>query len=305
MKKVISVSLVFVAILAITAMTFAQPGGGRGQGQGRQQGGQPGGPGAGGPMGGGLGMGMFGGGPGGGGGQQLLRSEDAVKAIGLSEKQLQDLRDIRPEGVDFAAMRDMSQTERQAAMEKVRADVEKKLNAIVTPEQIKKAQTISFQMAGGLDGWPRPAAADNAPAGGPGRGMQFQMTALNNDFAMAALGLTDAQKKSIADIRAEMRPAGPPAQGERPNFEEMQKRREEANKKIVALLTDEQKALAKKLIAEAPDFVKPENRVRPGAGNNPGGRNANPNYTPGDNTWQPGQGAGGARREARGAFPVE
>lgn len=302
MKRFLNITLVCVAILAISASVFAQGGrqGGRGEGGERQGGrqGQPGGPGGGGPG----GPGGFGGGMMMGGEFRVFMNPDAAKELNITEDQATKIREALRPGTPPA------QGERPD-FEKMRKEAMEKVEKIVSAEQWKKAQVLSFQSMGGLDGWPRPEGADEGrgPGGGPG-GPGFN--ASTSEFALGALGLTDAQKKIFADAQTKQREAMRSAfTGDRENVREaIEKAQAEFKKAIDGMLTNDQKAQAKKLVDEAPDFVKPQARQprEGGRERGEGARERGEGYRGDNSNWRPGQNNRGEnRREPRGTFPTE
>lgn len=294
MRKIICVVAFFAVVFACAGMVMAQPGGGgRGQGPGG-----PGGPGMGRGMMMGPGMGM--GGP--GGGMMALFSEEGRKDIGLSEEQGRQIGEIMRggmEGVQFPD-RGASEADREAfraSMEKRMQESTKKVKAVFTADQLKKVQTRTLQ------------------AGGYG-------SLAMSPFAQEALGVSEDQVKKIREAQQKaMEGVRPPEniremteeqrreffQGMRTRMEEAQKKAEES---IKAVLTDEQKAKAEGIIKDTPEYIKEAQSRRPGGPGGPqGGEGGGRGYTPGADSWRPGQGAGGAegRREGTqrrsGGFP--
>ncbi|MCA9104902.1 MAG: hypothetical protein KDA83_05725 [Planctomycetales bacterium] len=231
MKRTVVLGLVAVmtAVLAVPAM--AQPGGGRG---GR------GGFGFGGP-----------GGPGGGGSAMLVTNEAIQKELDLLDEQVADIEaameemnENRPE-FDFQALRDLPEDERTEKMEEFRekmqelsADMEKKIEGILLPEQMERLQQIQVQMQG--------------------------IRALQSDRVAEELDLTSSQKEKIADafdsfgekMRERMQelrdqggqggPGGQGGRGGRGGFgalgEEMQKMNAELEEEVLDILSSSQRS---------------------------------------------------------------
>jgi Spy/CpxP family protein refolding chaperone len=217
-------TLVFVVMLSVSSLAWAQPGGGRGG---------------------------FGGGPGGGTGLLGLAQMEAVqKEIEAVEDQVaairklaEDTRAARPEGQrpDF---RNMDEAAREKAMAEARAQREKetaatnaKLAEILLPPQIERLEQISLQMRG---------------------------TAALADAAVAAkLSLTADQKQKLeAAMTANQEAMRQAFQGGgrdqdreqmRTRFQELRKN---ADEKVLAVLTTAQKADFEKM--KGPAFTMPE-----------------------------------------------
>lgn len=193
-----------------------------------------------------------------GGASVILRNAEVKAAIGLTEDQVAKLEEamaLPTERQQFSSVE--RQTRQEATLEKV--------EKILSAEQLKKAHVFAFQAAGGLDGF-----SPRANSGG-GSGFGFGMTsAISNTFAMSSLGLTAPQKKELQDVLAketekmrEFRPTGGNTGGGPPTITDEQRAkitelRAETKAAVLKFLTNEQKVLAKKLMDDAPDFVKPQ-----------------------------------------------
>jgi len=325
MKRKVSLVILSLFLIACAGLAFAQPPGGRGQGGG--PGGGPGGRGpGGGPMGGGPPGMMMGGGPGmmmGGPGMGALFSDEGRKDIGLSDKQVEDIqtifRDTMRPGPDnmptppppgaTEAQRQEFQRQMQQQMQQRLNETMKKVEGVMTKDQLEKAKARSFQAGGGFSSLGNPFAP----------------------FAQAALNITEAQKTKIQGFQQEMGDKmrdfmdknGPPKpiqemtpEERQQFFQEMQPKmqqfmetnRKEMETKVQGILTDEQKKQGEKLIAETPEYIKKALEAGPpGPMNRAGGPPQGPGggYRPGANSWQPGQGAPpGAGETPERRFPV-
>ena len=287
----LSTALVLVAVLVLSVVASAQPGGGGGRGQRG-----PGGPGGfGGP-----------GGPGGFGGfsyGMLLRNDDLKAQLGITEEQGQQITKIyeesrgnRPQGGNQGP----PTAEQIAEMQKRRQETQEKVKQVLTPSQQEKAKVLIFQVSGGL----------SSPAVGVD--------------TLEVLNLTADQKaklKAIEDERGEARranfanmPGRDAPQEERQKFfeaarakgEELQKATEA---KVQALLTDDQKAKAAKLTEEGKEIrekvQQQMQQFRNRGGGGDGGQQGEA-YQPGSNSWRPGQGGGNQQQgeqQRRRPFP--
>ena len=145
------------------------------------------------------------------------------------------LEELRGGGGDREAMR--------AKFTEMREKFQKQTEAILTAEQKKKLEAIRAQGPQRPDGGAR-------PGGGGGR-----------RDPLAALNLTDEQKKKVAAIqtaqRTEMRElfSGGNREGMR---EKMTALREKTNKQIEGILTDEQKKKFKEMQSQRP--TRPQGR---------------------------------------------
>ena len=261
-------SSLFIAFLAIVvgvscaSQSLAQ----QGDREGRRGGGRFGG--------GRGGAGMFGGGMFGGGGQNqlfLLRNPEVQKDLELSDEQKEnaekllasygeDQREAMEKlGVDFGALRELPDAEREKKMKemgdaqaKVNEKYQAKLSELLKPEQSKRLKQISVQAAGPM--------------------------ALRNDEIVKTLKLSDEQKQDIAKIMDES------AQSMRRGFgqggqeggdvdfqarmEQMRKANEARDAKILAVLTEEQQKQLDELKGKPFDVAA----LRQGFGGPGGGR---------------------------------
>ena len=220
-------TLVVVVMLSVTSLAWAQPGGGRG----------PGGPGG------------FGGGFGGGSLLDLARLEPVQKEIEAVDDQVkgieklsEEMRASRGERPQFD--RNMSEADREKAFAEMRKQREAeatkanaKLGEILLPLQIERLEEISLQMRG--------------------------TAALADPKVAAKLSLTDDQKKKLEaaqtanmeSMRTQMQQLfqGGNREGMR---EKMEQLRKDADGKVLAVLTADQKAAFEKL--KGPAFTMPE-----------------------------------------------
>lgn len=216
----------------------------------------------------------FGGGMFGGGGNELslLRIPAIQKELGLSgddkdraDQLAEDLQAEQREtmqklGIDFGALRDMPQDEREKKMKemsdaqaKVAAKYQAKVDEMLKPEQSKRLKQIALQTQGAQ--------------------------ALGAENVAKDLGLSDDQKKDIAKIQedamASMRRGfgrgqeqGQGQEDLQARMEEMRKAGEERDAKLLAVLTDDQRKKFDELKGEAFDVAS----LRRGPGGFGGGR---------------------------------
>ena len=297
-KRMFLTSFAVLALLATASMVMAQQGqgggqrgqGGQGQG-GQRQAGQPGGTGAGFQIGGGGAMG-------------ILAIADARAALGVTDDQMQKLRDFaasqRPAGTPGGGQPATLTAEERAARTAERAAAARKnLEETLGKEIVAKLDIMVFQRAGGLNSLNPPAApaqgGANAPRGGAGFGGGTQLTL----DTLRALNLTDDQKKKFEEAQAKLLAANPPRQQGAPGTtptpltDDERAARQQANTDfratVSALLTAAQKAKAEELMKDVPAYLRPQPRT-PGAG----GANAAPGAG-GGNRGAGGAGAGGNR----------
>ena len=183
------------------------------------------------------------GGFGGGGPVALLKNKSVAEDIKLGDDQVEKLKtwskdhqEKSQESVKakFAEMKDLSREERaakfQALTAAANAETYKQLGDILNPAQIKRVKEIDVQAAG--------------------------TRAFSNPEVAAALKLTDEEKEKIKtvgdDIRKDLFAGG----GGRPDPAKMEKARKEGMEKIMAVLTDDQKAAWKALVGEPFDTSK-------------------------------------------------
>lgn len=259
--------LAVVAILLSSSVAFAQrPGGGQG------------------------GFGGFGGGFGGGVNSPftLVRNEAVQKELNLTDEQVGDLKtlgdkyseEMRAAGGGreaFQGLQDLSREEREKKMAELFAKA----------EETRKKVSEKFQ----------PDLDKILDAGQRDRLKQIQIQAegsqaYQNADVVAALKISkeqqdklDAINKEFGDKRRELFPRGGAGGGggERPNFEEMQKKMAELNaardKQLAEILTADQRAAFEKLKGKTfdvallrPNFGGGRGGPGQGGGANPGGR---------------------------------
>ena len=182
---------------------------------------------------------------GGGGGRGgslafLVRNEQVVKELGLTEDQVKKIEAAVPEG-----MREMSGEDRAKAVAKLEADVK----AVLTPAQNKRATEVRLQMSG--------------------------TRALTQPDVAKELGLSEDQVKKIEAALDVPRPdgGGRAPGGGQPSQEEMAKMREEfvkareaANAKALAVLTPEQKKKWDAMLGKKFEFQPQQGGGGPRAG---------------------------------------
>jgi Spy/CpxP family protein refolding chaperone len=169
------------------------------------------------------------GGPGGGGPMFLLTQKSVQDELKLAPDQVEKIKELAQKQQEaFAGLRDLSQEERQAKMREMRQANDKALAEVLKPEQMKRLRQINLQQMGAM--------------------------ALGNAETAKTLGLTDEQKEKIKaigdDARKEMqelRQSGGDPDDVRKKTEEIRK---SSGEKMMAVLTDEQKAKWKELAGE-------------------------------------------------------
>lgn len=207
----------------------------------------------------------------------LLQMEQVQKEIELLDDQKAKLRELaeKTQGQmreQFAGLRDLPEDQRRAKMEELRKQMEtraqelqKEVEGILLPHQIKRLKEIRIQMMG--------------------------LRALEDTEVAKALGITDAQKEKLAAVREEAMQA---MRGSMEDFrglrdlpedqrrekmnqmrEKMQKARQEVEAKVLGVLSDEQKKTFEEIKGKAFEINWGEMR-RPGGerpqGQRPGGR---------------------------------
>ena len=269
-KRIFWISAVVVTAFALSFHAFAQPGSGqRGPGGGQRGQGGPGGPGG---FGGGANIGMF------------LQNPEFTKMLELTTEQTSALQEIvqaqRPQGGQGNAP--PTAEERRQRMDEMQA----KVNAILKPEQQTKFKEIAFQAMGGLD------------------------SPFLNDRLLEVVDLTAEQRDKIRKIdderstetrnvmqRTDFRNA---SQEDRDKLRaDGETRAKKYGDQIKAVLTAEQKAKAEKLTAGVAELREKLGLPAPGQPGQRGGQGQgrqrqggqSDDYTPGSQSWQPGQGA--------------
>jgi Spy/CpxP family protein refolding chaperone len=178
----------------------------------------------------GGGGGGFGGGMGGFGisESQLLQSAQVQKELELVDDQVAKIKEIAGDRSAFSGLRDLSNDERREKMAAAAKAQKEKLDAVLLPAQQARLAEIMLQVRG---------------AG-----------ALNEADVQAKLGLTDEQKTQLKTVQDENRKAmgelfagggggRDASQEERAaNREKRTKAQAEANEKLLAVLTGEQKS---------------------------------------------------------------
>jgi len=202
--------MVMFAMLALVTTALAQPGPGgrRGMGPGM-----------------GMGFGM-------GGGFGLLMMPEVQKEINLTEQQKQQLQQLMAEQREqmmplMQQMRDATPEQRQKLMEQVMQKWDQALGKVLQPEQKARLRELQLQ-AEGASALARPDVAKE-------------------------LNLNDEQKRKISDILAQYRQKqrqlwqqGPGADREA-MFQQMQQLRQQMDKELLAVLTEQQQQQWKKM----------------------------------------------------------
>lgn len=168
----------------------------------------------------------------------LLRNEDVQKELDLVDDQKEQLGKIAEEGRGGRGGRgafnqDATPEERAKALEELRArqqETEKKVEAVLTAPQKTRLNEIWLQAAG--------------------------TAALSNPEIAKELGISDEQKTKLDAVRQESLTAMREAfqGGGPPDREEMQKLRKEADDKVLAVLSADQRSKLEKMKGKKVDF---------------------------------------------------
>jgi hypothetical protein len=188
----------------------------------------------------------------------LLRSDEVLKEIEVTDEQKAELTKVldesRGERPDFGGFRDLSEEERakrfaemREAAAKRNADLKAKLEKVLLPPQMKRLNELSVQRQG--------------------------VSALSNPEVAAALKLTDMQKETLAatiekngqKMRELFQGAGDNREGLR---EKMEQLRKESNEAVLGVLSEEQKKQFEEMKGEAFEFPQRERGERPRRGQN-------------------------------------
>ncbi len=236
------VAIALMGLVVTSASAQAPPGGGdRGRDRGRFGGGGFGGPG-------GFDFG-------GGGGMGLLLQDDVRKELEIVDEQVTKLKDIGDKTRDevralFSGLRDLPENEREAKMQenrekitKITEEAQKKVDEVLLPHQRERLKQIQVQTQ-----------------------LRFRGTAdaLSSKELTDALGLTEDQKKALADKAKEV---------QKDVDAKVEKVRQEGREQILSVLTTEQQEKFKKLMGEPFKFEPRQFNRGPGGdrGNQPGG----------------------------------
>ena len=218
----------------------------------------------------------FGGGGGGFNVIMLLGSEQVQKELELVDDQKAQLKTMQEEmraqfTAAFAGVQDLSEEERRKRFEEMRAKGEEtmkqlraKVEEILLPQQMDRLRQINLQVQG--------------------------TRALNEPEVAEALGITEEQKTQLAAIRDELRKkfeeqrtAGQGNQGTQADREarraRIQEMMKESQDRVMAVLTDEQKAKFEELKGEKFELDMSQFRGQ-GGGRRRGGNNNPPNAQP-------------------------
>ena len=161
-----------------------------------------------------------------GGGAMLLSQKSVQEELKLNEDQVKKVDELlAKQRESFGDSRDLSREERQKRFTESREASQKAVGAILNEEQQKRYKQVSLQLQG---------------AG-----------ALGDPEVAASLGLSDEQKKSVAEIqsaaREEMRSQFQGGGGDREKFRAA---RDATNEKLQGVLTPEQKTKWQELAGE-------------------------------------------------------
>ena len=168
--------------------------------------------------------------PGQGGGRR-----NPLADLGLTEAQQKKLNEARQEmSANLRALfqdRDTPREERAAKMQELRDSYEAAVKKVLTPEQLKKYQAA--RAGGGQN--PRPGGR---PGQGGGRRDPYEALKLTEEQQKKVTAISAEQREEMTKMFQELRANGSGLEGAR---EKMAALRAKYDKKIEALLTDEQK----------------------------------------------------------------
>jgi Spy/CpxP family protein refolding chaperone len=203
--------------------------------------------------GGGGGRGGFGGGV---SETQLLQLPQVQKELELVDDQIAKIMELAGDRSGFAGLRDLSNEERREKMATAAKERKAKLDAILLPAQQARLAEITLQMRG--------------------------TSALNDEDIQTKLGITADQKTALSTLRDENRKAmgelfaggggGRDASDadRAANREKFAKAQAEANEKVLAVLTSDQKAEFEKMQGKKIEIDRAALRGQGGPGG-PGG----------------------------------
>ncbi|MDR1492310.1 MAG: hypothetical protein LBT05_06290 [Planctomycetaceae bacterium] len=262
-KKMIVFSAAILALLATASLAVAQPGG-------RGANNAP----SGFNFGGGLGV---------------LFNEDARKDLGITEDQVQKLREagekLRGQFTPPQEGQRPDPTQLREQFQKIQQENRQNLESILDKDQVTKYDVLVFQQSGGLEG--RFVTVDS----------------------LRALNLTADQQKKIQEINEKAFTAARPPEGfdfrnatqeERDRFRTAgEEARKKATEDLKAVLTKDQLDKAAELTKSTPEYLQRRGTQPRGEG----GRGGESSSRRGENlnNWQPGRGAErNPNREERG-----
>lgn len=168
-------------------------------------------------------------------------------------------------------------------------ELEAKVLAVVTPEQVQKSRTLVFQATGGID----------SPFGNVDTLSTLNLTDEQKEQTRKTMAAMDKERLELLEDGLKLAEKVVAAGGPRMSKEDRERlekeirlfenRVYESGKKlgdsIRPLLTEEQKTLATRLMANRPKYLPPlPRRFRARLGEET-------DYVPGSDSWQPGQGA--------------
>jgi len=253
-------------------------------------------------MGGPGGMGM--GGPG-----AFFRNPEFIKMLELTPAQTEEIQEVIQSSMEELRTQMQDRVQRNpgtppnpAEMRQRFEGMQDKITGVLKPAQQTKAWELAFQLTGGLD------------------------SPVLNDRTLETLDLTADQKEKVRKLVAERDAEfGTVMQGfdwrgatpeQREKFRsDNEGRTKKYTDQIKALLTAEQKGKAEKLSTDAPALREKLGMPAPGQmgqrRGQQGGQSGSQPYTPGANSWRPGQEVPGAadtapspqRTRQRGGFP--
>jgi len=209
-----------------------------------------------------------------GGVLRLLQIEAVQKELKLTDEQRDMIRDLADEmstkfreqfsGFDFRKLRDLSEEERRKKFEEMRQkaeliskEVEETLELVLEPDQMKRLKQLQLQREG--------------------------VFAIGRPDIAKQLGLSEEQVGKVRELIASLRPDRAKMrelfqQGRdavRKYFAEREQRRKEVEKKILEVLTPEQRKKWEQMIGKPFEFPRPERGFRRGPrGRGRGGRRA-------------------------------
>lgn len=243
------------------------------------------------------------------------RDERVRAELGMTQEQVNKLKTIQSESsaqlllkgaqyaMRFKKMTPDDHAQLEADISKEVDYFTKKIQAVVTPEQLQKSRTIVFQSVGGLDS---PVLHVDALE-------TLDLTAEQREKAKQVMDSLEKERLELLEEGLKLAEKAVALGGPNMSPEDREKLRLESRAlearayasgakvgdAIRPFLTEEQKAKAVRLIANRPSFLPPlprQLRERGGADD--------PGYRPGADSWQPGQALPDGQQPApRRGFP--
>ncbi|HBT75708.1 MAG TPA: hypothetical protein DEB39_02015 [Planctomycetaceae bacterium] len=237
-----------------------------------------------------------------------IRDERVRKDLGLSEEQTEQLKRLRDEMNGQALLKTPQYALRfkkmtPAEFEAIEKDISREIQSytdrireIATEEQMKKSRTLVFQTVGGLD----------SPIVGPDLLEALDLSEEQKEKSRGIFEATEKERLALLEEGLKLAEKATAAGGEnKMSPEDREKFKQEAKlfeEKIFAsgakmgeairpLLSEGQRNLAARLMANRPDYLPPLPRqIKERLGHEDA-------YRPGEHSWQPGQGVPESREE--------